>query len=374
MKTYSDKIKIALLSALLLMPVCVFGFSRKSQDFSKSDFRTMKKILSSDITEYFDIDENIVYFPERLQEFKASDEGRKLEKELNDKKNEIRENIFYITRRVPNYDVENNAYRIDLQDISFTQRNTQPNDIPFSSTIYFLNFVSTDPNFTGEPLSKLDFFITPGLDKNTVNYIEIHSTEARVYFNIVGSNRNGEFVAVPIAVEIRNDSNGEVYYEYIVDNSQFSEKDMAAILKRLDEAPCVEIIMASSEENGLVPPPPPIKGEPKENSEPKTEQIFQVVEEVPQFPGGEAALMRWMNQNIHYPESCATNGVEGTCVVKFVIEKDGTLSKPMIVKGVDKELDAEAVRVIMSMPVWKPGKVNGQAVRSYFMLPVRFRL
>lgn len=374
MKNYADKIKIVLLSAALLMPVCVFGFSLKSQDFSKSDFRTMKKVLCSDMTEYFDIDKNIVYFPERLREFKASDEGLKLEKELNDKKNEIREDIFYITRKVPNYDVESAAYQIDLREISFTQKSTQPNDIPLTSTIYFLNFVSTDPNFTGEPLSQLDFFITPGLDKNTVNNIEIHSTEARVYFNIAGSNRNGEFVAVPIAVEILNKSNGEVYYEYIVDNSQFSEKDMEAILRHLEESAGVEIIIDSSSESAIVPPPPPLIAEPKGNNIPESEKIYEVVEEVPQFPGGDVALIKWMNQNVHYPESCAVNGVQGTCIVKFVVEKDGTVTKTKIVKGVNKELDAEAVRVVMSMPVWKPGRNNGEAVRSYFTLPVKFRL
>ena len=108
--------------------------------------------------------------------------------------------------------------------------------------------------------------------------------------------------------------------------------------------------------------------------EPKPDQIFQAVEQPAEFPGGQAALMKWLSNNIRYPESAQQNGVQGRVIVKFVVEKDGSISNATIAKGVDKDLDAEALRVVKRMPKWQAGKNNGQAVRSYFTLPVQFKL
>ena len=112
--------------------------------------------------------------------------------------------------------------------------------------------------------------------------------------------------------------------------------------------------------------------EPKE--EPKPDQIFTAVEQQAEFPGGQQALMKWLSNNIRYPESAQQNGVSGRVIVKFVVEKDGSINSATIVKGVDKDLDNEALRVVKRMPKWQPGKNNGQAVRSYFTLPVTFKL
>ena len=112
--------------------------------------------------------------------------------------------------------------------------------------------------------------------------------------------------------------------------------------------------------------------EPKE--EPKPDQIFQAVEQPAEFPGGQAALMKWLSNNIRYPESAQQNGVSGRVIVKFVVEKDGSISNATIAKGVDRDLDQEALRVVKRMPKWQAGKNNGQAVRSYFTLPVTFKL
>ena len=85
-------------------------------------------------------------------------------------------------------------------------------------------------------------------------------------------------------------------------------------------------------------------------------------------------MMKWLSNNIRYPESAQQNGISGRVVVKFVVEKDGSIGNPTIVKGVDRDLDQEALRVVKRMPKWQPGKNNGQPVRSYFNLPVTFRL
>lgn len=107
---------------------------------------------------------------------------------------------------------------------------------------------------------------------------------------------------------------------------------------------------------------------------PKEEEIFVAVEQMAEFPGGQAALMKWLSNNIRYPEAAAQNDIQGRVVVKFVVEKDGSIGKAEIVRGVDKDLDREALRVVKKMPKWQPGKNNGVAVRSYFNLPVTFKL
>lgn len=111
-----------------------------------------------------------------------------------------------------------------------------------------------------------------------------------------------------------------------------------------------------------------------EPEKPKEEEIFVAVEQQAEFPGGQTALMKWLSNNVRYPESAQQNDIQGRVVVRFVVEKDGSIGAATIVKGVDKDLDREALRVVKKMPRWQPGKNNGVAVRSYFNLPVVFKL
>ena len=111
-----------------------------------------------------------------------------------------------------------------------------------------------------------------------------------------------------------------------------------------------------------------------EPEKPVEEEIFVAVEQQAEFPGGMAALMKWLGNNIRYPEAAQQNDIQGKVIVKFVVEKDGSIGAATILKGVDKDLDREALRVVKKMPKWQPGKNNGVAVRSYFNLPVTFKL
>ncbi len=119
-----------------------------------------------------------------------------------------------------------------------------------------------------------------------------------------------------------------------------------------------------------VPPPPP---QPKEE-EIAEEEIFVVVEEQPEYPGGNAAMMKFLSDNIRYPVIAQENGIQGRVICNFVVERDGSITDVQVVRGVDPSLDREAVRVIKEMPNWKPGKQRGQNVRVRFTLPVVFRL
>lgn len=118
----------------------------------------------------------------------------------------------------------------------------------------------------------------------------------------------------------------------------------------------------------VAPPPPPA---------PKPEvstKVFDVVEEMPSFPGGNGALMSYLASNIKYPVVAQENGVQGRVIVSFVVERDGSISDVRVARSVDPSLDREAQRVVKSMPRWKPGKQNGSAVRVKYTVPVVFRL
>jgi len=103
-------------------------------------------------------------------------------------------------------------------------------------------------------------------------------------------------------------------------------------------------------------------------------KVFDVVEQMPSFKGGDAALMEWLSKNIKYPVVAEENGIQGRVVATFVVERDGSITDVKVVKSVDPSLDKEAVRVLKAMPKWIPGKQNGQAVRVKYTVPVTFRL
>ena len=103
-------------------------------------------------------------------------------------------------------------------------------------------------------------------------------------------------------------------------------------------------------------------------------QVFHSVEQMPQFPGGEAALMKYLQSHINYPPMAVENGVQGRVVVQFVVDKTGKVGEVVVVRNVDKDLDKEAVRVCKSLPKFTPGRQNGQAVSVWYTLPVTFKL
>ena len=110
----------------------------------------------------------------------------------------------------------------------------------------------------------------------------------------------------------------------------------------------------------------------KENESDK--KPFDVVEQMPQFPGGPAALMEYLSKNVRYPEEAYKNGIQGRVIATFVIEKDGSITEARVVKSVDSQIDAEALRVVNSMPNWIPGRQNGEPVRVKYTVPITFKL
>ena len=108
--------------------------------------------------------------------------------------------------------------------------------------------------------------------------------------------------------------------------------------------------------------------------EPVKEEIFTAVEQMPQFPGGEGELLKYIGTHIKYPPMAAENNIQGRVVVKFVVKKDGNVGEVVVLRGKDPDLDKEAVRVVKTLPKFIPGKMNGQAVSVWYTLPINFKL
>ena len=112
------------------------------------------------------------------------------------------------------------------------------------------------------------------------------------------------------------------------------------------------------------------------NSSESSAEVFSVVEQMPEFPGGAMEMMNYIQRNIQYPQTAMEAGLSGKCFLKFIVATDGSIRDIQILKGVPgcKECDTEAKRVVSSMPKWKPGKQNGRPVNVFFNLPINFQL
>ena len=106
----------------------------------------------------------------------------------------------------------------------------------------------------------------------------------------------------------------------------------------------------------------------------KKEQVYDIVEQMPEYPGGIPAMMEFIKDNIKYPESLKESAIQGRVVVQFVISETGEIGDVKVVRSIDPALDAEAVRVVKSMPRWKPGVQDGKTVSVKYTMPVMFRL
>ena len=106
----------------------------------------------------------------------------------------------------------------------------------------------------------------------------------------------------------------------------------------------------------------------------KNNMVFDVVEVMPQYPGGQIAMLKYIMENIKYPEQAMKEGIQGRVAVRFIVEKDGSISDVKPILSVHPLLNKEAVRVVESMPKWTPGKQNGKPVRVRFNVPVMFKL
>jgi len=146
----------------------------------------------------------------------------------------------------------------------------------------------------------------------------------------------------------------------IVDNSVNILDDMSLFNSEADRETFIDVA-------------PVIQTVRKEQEEEEA-QVFFIVEEMPEFPGGEAALRKFIANAIKYPQIAQENGIQGRVYVQFVVERDGSVSNATIARGVDPSLDREALRVVNSLPKWKPGMQRGKPVKVSYTVPINFVL
>ena len=184
----------------------------------------------------------------------------------------------------------------------------------------------------------------------------------------------------------------EVEPERVVERVKSSIKFTAPVIKKDDEVkPDEELktqdelmstktaigtfdVKGNDDANGEILKAKDVIAEPEPPKHEEEDKVFDIVEQQPLFPGGPAALMKYLSENTKYPVVAQENGVQGRVTVQFVVEKDGSISDVHVLRGVDPSLDKEAVRVVKSMPRWTPGKQNGITVRVNYRVPVLFRL
>lgn len=133
-------------------------------------------------------------------------------------------------------------------------------------------------------------------------------------------------------------------------------------------------VKGNDDVNGEVLKAKEVIAQPEPPKHEEESKVFDVVEQMPSFPGGNGALLEYLATHVKYPVVAQENGVQGRVIVSFVVEKDGSITDVRVVRSVDPSLDREAARVVSSMPRWTPGKQNGSAVRVKYNVPVMFKL
>ena len=172
-----------------------------------------------------------------------------------------------------------------------------------------------------------------------------------------------------VAVALAVNAEKVVDVRYDGPQKQITKKGRKNTTIKMGDNRTVLQVVETDETKAETPETPTAEG----TFEPIHGDVFDVVEEMPQYPGGAEALLEFLNQNVQYPEEAEKAGIQGRVIATFVVEKDGSVSNAKVVKSVDPLLDAEALRVISAMPKWKPGKQNGKVVRVKYTVPLSFR-
>ena len=122
------------------------------------------------------------------------------------------------------------------------------------------------------------------------------------------------------------------------------------------------------------PPPPPPPSSDKKAATGMTDGAYQVVDVMPEFPGGDAALLKYVADSTHYPKEAKDIGIQGKVIVRFMVKADGSVSVVSVLQGVNPSLDKEAIRVVKSLPSFTPGKLKGKTVPVWYMIPIQYSL
>jgi periplasmic protein TonB len=154
-------------------------------------------------------------------------------------------------------------------------------------------------------------------------------------------------------------------------DEEVTDQDTIRTMDQLNDS---RSMISTIDQAGVVDDPNAVNPDVQQILEDTAKTVYQYVEQMPEFPGGQDELLLYLKKNIKYPEIAQENGISGRVFVQFVVSSNGSISSVTVVRGVDPSLDKEAVRVIRNMPPWKPGKQNGTPVKVQMSVPVNFRL
>lgn len=288
--------------------------------------------MNEDVFEYYDNVKEQYNTPLKIKRFKESAEYADNKHYLENYKSQLLEDTFFSHRILSQdeiFDLDKQCFQIRLPDIF--------NDY------YSKILLSTEDNhFEGLP-GHLKF-ITPKMDEDTAYKIECNQCDIVIFIKFTGDVGGREqAICKPIMLYIADHNTGTIYLEYAPDNDLSNRE-------------------------------PKTDDESSPNPDVSDTKIYTAVESPAEFPGGNAGLMDFLSKSIKYPAVAAENGVQGRVAVRFVITDDGSIRDILILKSVSPELDKEAIRVIKSMPKWKPATTNGHRVNSYYTMPVTFKL
>ena len=152
-----------------------------------------------------------------------------------------------------------------------------------------------------------------------------------------------------------------------------NQKVKGSVIKVLLTLPVFALLILLNTQCDNTKPNEEKKSVPATEVETIQDSIHRVTEVMPQYPGGPNEMMRYIQENIKYPQSAKDNKIEGRVYVSFVVEKDGSITNAAVMRGIDKECDAEALRVVSSMPKWTPGQHKGENVRTQFTIPIYYK-
>lgn len=319
-----------------------------AKPLSNINIRTITALFDNDPITYFGLD--ATYNTDlKKKRFMQSAEYKEYKNRMAAEKQVLKNTKYYVGYDIrKNFDVESGTFSVEVYDRERINNTYYPE---------LQRYVLANPNYGKWDLSSYRaYFITPRLSEDTA--IKIEGNNCKLFLiiqfeeTIKRTYSYGDDYVLTKATKaiICNQDGSEVIWSANINSNSASSNPAST---------------ASTNSSSV-----------SNSSSTNSESAVNVsmVEQQPDFPGGQAAIFTWLAQNLRYPASAQEANVQGRVLVQFIIEKDGTVTNVKIVRGIHPDLDAEAMRVVKAMPKWAPGRKNGQPVRVTYSLPINFRL
>lgn len=321
----------------MLIPNCATELSEDgTMPIDEIPIGKLYSLLNKDVLEYYNWLKEKYNTTLKVKRYKESADYKYQLSEIQQEANCALGTTYYLIRNISsdeNYNLDSRSFTIQL---------------PNALCGYDLYLKREDSHF-----KTYDFTTTP-IDEDTAYKIETNPCNIYIFVRLTGETHihgvSKQSICEPTKVIIADNNSGEIYYEYEPQS------------KPLQTPPNKE---TETSENKS-----------KTDNTNTTERVRVISETMPEFPGGQYALFKFISNNLNYPKDAKKKGIQGKVMVQFIVEKDGTIGDIRIIRSVSPDLDKEATRVfsLSSMPKWKPGMSDGVAVRVRYTFPITFKL